>query len=79
MSDRTDPTNTRGDDVDHHATTIEHSDCCIVGGGPAGAVLALLLAGGASPSSLRWGMQLTSALEPIASVSWPRAMEQASG
>ncbi len=33
----------KGVDLDH-ITTVEHTDCCIVGGGPAGAVLALLLA-----------------------------------
>jgi 2-polyprenyl-6-methoxyphenol hydroxylase-like FAD-dependent oxidoreductase len=42
MSDHTTHSDRRGDA--DHATTIERTDCCIVGGGPGGAVLALLLA-----------------------------------
>ena len=42
MSNRTDLPNTHG--AVAVAATVEHTDCCIVGGGPAGAVLALLLA-----------------------------------
>jgi NADPH-dependent 2,4-dienoyl-CoA reductase/sulfur reductase-like enzyme len=42
MTNRTDLLNTHG--AAAVAATVDHTDCCIVGGGPAGAVLALLLA-----------------------------------